>query len=232
VPLLSVAIIETLPSVSIIDNFLTNTPFCAKRCPANANANVTVAGKPSGMAATIIPKASRNESNSPIPTSNRPTTKTIVPIPIATTAMMRVTRSNSSCRGLGSSFITWVSLAILPNWVSIPVANMMAFPVPDTTEVPAKIRFGRSISLIPSRREASADFLTGNASPVKLALFTLNPYSSTTRASAGILSPSDKINKSPGTRSLAEIFTSTPSLMTRAVSGKIFFKLAMACSVR
>ena len=216
VPLLSVQTIETVPSVSKIASFLTSTPRCARRCAAIARDRVTVAGNPSGTAATRMPRASRNASNLTRPTSKIPTTKTIPAMPRATREMIRLICANSRCTRLGPSWTAWVRRAIRPNWVSMPVAQIIARPVPETTEVPAKTRLGRSSSLIPSLREASAVLRAGTASPVRLALLVRRPYSSTTRASAGILSPSANTSRSPGTSSLAGTRASVPPRTRRA----------------
>ena len=90
-----------------------------------------------------------------------PTTKTITPRPIASSEMTRVTRAISCCSGLGSSLTAWVRLAMRPNWVIMPVSNTTARPVPETTDVPAKTRLGRSTSVRPSRSEASAILRAG-----------------------------------------------------------------------
>ena len=108
----------------------------------------------------------------------------------------------------------------------------MAFPVPEATDVPANITLGRSRSLRPGRIDASAVFRAATASPVSEALLTRSPYSSTTRASAGMLSPSARINKSPGTTSLAGICTSVPSRIICAYDGRRCRNFSMACSAR
>ena len=122
VPLLSVQITETCSNVSRMESFLTRTPFWARRCTETAKERVTVAGRPSGIAATMIPNASMKASFIPRSTSTIPTAKTIAPNPRAINEMVRVSRDISCCKRLGSSRTAWVRRTIRPNWVSMPVA--------------------------------------------------------------------------------------------------------------
>ncbi len=184
-----------------------------------ANVNVTSGARPSGTAATTIPVASRKACRRGKPTSTSPTTKTAIPSSRAIRAMTRVIRRSSSCRPLGGSRTACVSRAMRPNCVSMPVAYTTARAVPETTDVPAKTRLGRSSSVSPGRSDGSPDLRAGMASPVSVVLFVRRPNSSTTRASAGMLSPSARTSTSPGTSCWASICCSSPSRRTRAWAG-------------
>ncbi len=49
--------VETVPKFSMTESFLTRTPRCARRWPAIARVRVSMAGSPSGTAATRNPRA-------------------------------------------------------------------------------------------------------------------------------------------------------------------------------
>ena len=72
-------------------------------------------------------------------------TKKTTPIVTARTVTTFVSRLISFCSGESSSATLWVSSAIVPNAVPMPVAKTTARPVPEATAVPAKTRFGRSV---------------------------------------------------------------------------------------
>ena len=114
----------------------------------------------------------------------------------------------------------------------MPVAKTTAFPVPALTAVPAKTRFGRSMTVRPSRSEASAVRRAGFDSPLSVDRSTLISFSSTRRASALMWSPSESTMTSPGTSSSAGTFASLPSRKTRANCGRSFFSASAAFSAR
>ena len=145
---------------------------------------------------------------------------------------IRVMRCRLCCNRLGWSLTACVRLAMRPNCVVMPVETTTARPVPEKMEVPAKTMFGRSSSVNPSRNEASAVLRDGVASPVRVESLVRRPNSSTTRLSAGTLSPSARTSTSPGTTLRARISTSTLSRITSACAGSSFLSAPTACSAR
>jgi hypothetical protein len=79
----------------------------------------------------------------------------------------RVTRAISRWSGLGASGTAWVSRAMTPISVCMPVARTTRLPAPATTAVPAKTSSGRSRAGTPARLLAATGSLnTGCDSPV------------------------------------------------------------------
>jgi len=75
----------------------------------------------------------------------------------------------------------------------------------------------------------SASREAGSDSPVTVALFTRTPNASTSRQSAGRMSPASSRIRSPGTRSLAGSSRTAPERMTFVAFGKSFLRAAYAC---
>jgi len=78
----------------------------------------------------------------------------------------------------------------------------------------------------------SASREAGSDSPVTVALFTRTPNASTSRQSAGRMSPASSRIRSPGTRSLAGSSRTAPERMTFVAFGKSFLRAASACPAR
>ena len=88
------------------------------------------------MNATIIPKAKMNAFANGYLTKAIAAIMNTIPIETAIIDNCLVSRFNSCVSGLSTLFCFWVSLAILPNSVFIPVANAIARAVPAPTVVP------------------------------------------------------------------------------------------------
>ena len=58
----------------------------------------------------------------------------------------------------------------------MPVAKTTALPVPALTDVPAKTRLGRSVSVSPSRSDASAVRRAGTDSPLSVERSTRSSF--------------------------------------------------------
>ena len=117
--------------------------------------------------------------------------------------------------------------AILPNSVFIPVPKTTALALPVATLVPAKAIFFALIEVSGISLSASYVFLTGVASPSKEDWLVVKSDALIILASALMLSPSFKIMISPGTKSLASICFSFPSLITLAKEGSILDKASV-----
>ncbi len=120
VPVLSVAIIEVLPRVSVEDNFLTNPCFFKILCIPIAKITVIATGNPSGIAATETATAVENISiiSSPliIPSKKIKTLITAMIVPI-----IKENLESFFCRGVFSSIVFLTISATFPISVLIPV---------------------------------------------------------------------------------------------------------------
>jgi hypothetical protein len=159
--------------------------------------------------------------------ATRPTGMKAHPAPTATMAISRATRMTWRSSGLSSGLTRWLSAAIRPSSVCMPVAVVIARASPPVHVVPLNSRFSASSSgtrLSP----ASADRVTGADSPVTVDRST-STLPDRMRPSAQIRSPSLTASRSPGTSSRAGISSSVPSRITRARSGR---KAARASTAR
>jgi hypothetical protein len=147
--------------------------------------------------------------------ATRPTGMKAHPAPTATMAISRATRMTWRSSGLSSGLTRWLSAAIRPSSVCMPVAVVIARASPPVHVVPLNSRFSASSSgtrLSP----ASADRVTGADSPVTVDRST-STLPDRMRPSAQIRSPSLTASRSPGTSSRAGISSSVPSRITRAL---------------
>ena len=184
---------------------------------------VTTAGSPSGTAATAREIAVRNIS----PTSRFCRTATINSTAQSPTArtLSIVPRSPSRfCNGVISSGVSWISFAIPPISVSIPVAVTIPSPRPAVTNVDIYAIFFRSPNGVCSPARKSASFSTGTDSPVSAASWVFRFSVKISRRSAGTCCPALNTTRSPGTSSAESISRSLPSRLTTAFSFVICFR--------
>ena len=230
VPVLSVQMTVQAPSVSALGNFRTNALREAMRWTPSANAIVTTAGSPSGMAATASASAAIKKVSNGFP-CNAPRVKTHA----ATTMTMRVSQKLNSANffwsGVSSVFAVLISLAILPISVKLPVVATMAFALPATMMVLAKSMHVFSEMSAPAL-EGRVFFWTGVLSPVRFASWVCKLVAVSMRQSAGTLSPDSRSTMSPGTSSEASRSISRPSRMTFAFNAVNFWSNAIAFSAR
>ena len=129
VPVLSEQMTSTDPSVSTAGSLRTRALRFNIRCAPSARVNVTTAGSPSGITATatLMALRSMSETDSPphMPMANT-SAATITPA----RASFLPTASSRCCSGVGSGFTSWMSTAILPSSVCMPVATTTPWPRP------------------------------------------------------------------------------------------------------
>ncbi len=121
VPVLSVHITETEPSVSTDARFFISAFFFAILWLPIASDRVTVGSSPSGTLAIMMPMANRKLCQKPLPIAT-PSPKKNTPVITAITATTLVALAISFCKGLGPDSTDPVRWAILPNSVDMPVA--------------------------------------------------------------------------------------------------------------
>ena len=134
-------------------------------------------------------------------------------------------------RGVFSVCTDATSWAIWPNSVCMPVAHTTALPRPYVTVVPVNTMFLRSPTRASCRIGASS-LVTGNDSPVSGASSHWMEWFSTSRASAGILSPASITSTSPGTSSLDATSSSAPPRSTVIIGVNMLFSASRARSAR
>ena len=167
VPVLSVQITVTEPSVSTAESRRMIAPRPAMRCMPTASAMVIATGRPSGtidtiwLIATISTSGSGSARHSP-----SSTTSTNRPSEAATSIRPKRSRRRSS--GVFGSSAPSVRPAMRPTSVRLPVATTSARARPAVTWVPAcsmPLRSARPASA----GTAAADLATGTDSPVSAA---------------------------------------------------------------
>ena len=210
VPVLSEQMTLAQPRVSTAGSFFTMAPRAASRCTPRASTMVTMAGRPSGMAATARDTAVRNISSKFFPWMSP------MPNMMAQADRQRKDRDLEispifRCSGVSPSLCSSSSPAICPIWVSIPVATTRAVHRPAVTRVPDRSRFTRSPRGVSSGRASRASFSTGTDSPVMALSSVWRRLHSSTRASAGTRSPASSKMTSPGTRAAAGTCRGVPS---------------------
>ena len=130
VPVLSEQIISVLPNVSTAGNFLTNALRLAIFCVPKAKIIVTIAGNPSGMAATAKETDVNNISIQSCPPRNIPTPNITIQMKIIAIDNTLPNLFRFSFNGVLVSSACANILAILPTSVFIPVPVTTPTPRP------------------------------------------------------------------------------------------------------
>ena len=216
------------PRVSTAGSFFTMAPRAAIRPTPRASTMVTMAGRPSGMAATASDTAVRNISSIRFPWI-KPT-----PNMTAHTDRHRKDRvreiSPIFCwRGVSVPSSPRSSPAMCPIWVSIPVAHTRAVPRPAVMRVPEMTMLVQSPRGAPSARASAGAFSTGMDSPVMADSSAWMRLHSRIRASAGTRSPASRRITSPGTSWAAGSFTGRPPRRTVAWGADSLRSSSRAC---
>ena len=189
---------------------------------------VTIAGSPSGIAATARETAVRNMSKISFPW-NSPT-----PNMTAHTARHKKDRDLEISpirlwRGVSPSPLSRRSPAMCPIWVSMPVATTRAVPRPAVIRVPEISIFTWSPRGVSAGRASAACFSTGTDSPVMADSSAWRRLHSRIRASAGTWSPASSRITSPGTRAEAATLCRLPSRRTLACGEDMRRSSSRAC---
>ena len=167
VPVLSEHITLLLPNVSTAGSFLIILFFFAIFVTPIDSIIVTIAGSPSGIAATAKPTEVINISigsiffKSPITNINRQIPKHAIPNDFPTS-------SNFFWIGVSGASFVIIIFAILPTFVFIPISVTIASPCPLTTIVVENAIFTMSPKAVFSFNMLLASFKTGTVSPVRL----------------------------------------------------------------
>ena len=174
-----------LPNVSTAGNFLIIVFFFAILVTPIESIIVTIAGSPSGIAATANPTEVINISIGSIFLTNPITniSKQIIKHPIP---KLFPTSASFFCIGVSGDSSVIIIFAILPTFVFIPVSVAIASAWPFTTIVVANPIFIVSPKDVLSFKITFASFSTGTVSPVKLDSSTFRLYEVTSLQSAGI----------------------------------------------
>ena len=182
---------------------------------------VTIAGKPSGIAATARPTEVINISTGGI-CFIIPIIKITAHIARQATPKTFPTSPNFFCIGVSGSSSVIIIFAILPTLVFIPVSTTTASPCPFTTTVVANAIFKQSAIHACSFKIALQSFSTGTVSPVKLDSSIFKLYVLINLQSAGTTPPASKTTTSPGTNWSLFICLTFPSLLTFTTGAVIF----------
>ncbi|TVQ60811.1 MAG: hypothetical protein EA379_07485 [Phycisphaerales bacterium] len=229
VPVLSDAITVQLPSVSTAGNRRI-TAFCfAIRRTLTASATVITMGRPSGMAATAMATAVRNISGAGTP-SRTPMVNATAQIATTATLMNFPKRPIRACSGVCARTVWCTSVAMRPICAADPVATTTARMRPVTTVEPMNTRLRASVTRLALSTPACLG--TGTDSPVSSASSACACVASSTRASAGTLSPDSSSTTSPGTRSALGISRRSPSRRTTALGATRSCSACIARSAR
>ncbi len=210
------------PSVSTAGNLRMIALRRAIRCTPRARTIVTIAGRPSGMAATarLIPAKNIVKTCSPryIPIK-------VTRVQTRRQIMIRYLPSCPSltCSGVNSSFSLFIMRAISPMTVSMPVATTTALPRPRVTPVPIKAILATSARGISPPGIAPGSLAMGTDSPVRDASSISRLLLSSSLKSAGILSPASIKTMSPVSSSRVGTLSFFPSLSTRTKGEASFF---------
>ena len=226
VPVLSEHITPLLPSVSTAGNFLIMAFFLAIFVTPIDNIIVTIAGKPSGIAATASPTDVINISNGDI-FLNNPITNIKTHITKQAIPKVFPTPANFFCIGVSGALSSIIIFAICPTFVFIPISVTTPSALPEVTMHEENAILTISPKLHSFFKTKFASLVAGTFSPVKLAssIFKLKLFISL--QSAGTKLPDSKIIISPGTSSIASISCIFPLLLTFAVGAVIFCKASI-----
>ena len=219
------------PRVSTAGSFFTMAPRRAIRPTPRARTMVTMAGSPSGMAATARETAVRNMSSRSFPWMS--------PTPNITAHTHRHRKDRvfeispiRRWRGVSVPSLSRSSPAIRPIWVSIPVAHTRAVPRPAVMRVPEMTMLVQSPRGASAGRDSDGAFSTGTDSPVMGDSSAWRRLHSRIRASAGTRSPASNRITSPGTSWAAGIFVTFPPRRTAAWGEDNFRSSSRACWAR
>ena len=230
VPVLSVQITVTDPSVSTLGRRRTIALCVAMRRTPMASAIVTIAGRPSGIAATASPTTARKVSAKSRPRST-PTPSSTAPAATITAVSTRPKCASLRVSGVSRASMSAMSVVMRPISARAPVATTTARARPRVTSVPAYAIDVRSASGAAASTAASS-LPTGIDSPVSAASSVLKSCASMSRTSAGTRSPDSRCTTSPGTMSSASSVRRMPSRTTAAVGVSMLRIAASACSAR
>ena len=226
VPVLSEQITLLLPKVSTAGNFLIMLFLFAILVTPIESIIVTIAGNPSGIAATASPTAVINISMGSIFLMS-PIIKIIMQIAKHAIPNIFPTSPNFFWSGVSGASSSIIIFAICPTFVSIPVSVTIAFPVPLTTVLAINAIFFISPNGMSFLHMIFASFRLGSASPVKEDSSIFKLWLSIILQSAGIKFPVSKITISPFTKSSAFISVVFPFLITFVICGVICFKASI-----
>ena len=184
VPVLSEQITVALPNVSTAGSLRMTAFFLAILCTPRESIMVTMAGRPSGMAATARLTEVINISKIGI-RFIIPMTKIIIHISKAAIPKDLLIFASRFCKGVIGEESFMIRLAICPTSVSIPVCTTTAIPRPYVTILDAITMFLCSAINVSSFKIQLASFSTGWDSPVREDSSTFRLIESISRPSAG-----------------------------------------------
>jgi len=226
VPVLSVQMTPTEPSVSTAGSCRMIAFWRAMACTPSASVIVVTEGRPSGMMATATPTHSEKAFAGVLPRTRYEMRKVASARKIVMPAIHWPKVSSESMSGVVCASTDDTSVLILPSSAASPVAMTTPVPWPYTTMVPPKAQFLRSPSCA-SAAMALVTFSTATDSPVRTASITCRLVETMRRRSAGMRSPDWTKTRSPGTSSSASTVRFLPSRITVAV-GDIMALIASA----
>eukprot|EP00906_Rhabdomonas_costata_P011223 RCo015895 len=229
VPVLSEAMVETLPRVSTVPRRVTITRDLRTSCFAMiVSPIVTHTGSPSGTKDTARPMRVVMNPEMFMYVGCWVCRKAIHPMKIVSpaaaarhTKMMTIRRTSSSMVvGMGLTEVCWNTFAIT---VFVPTAETTPTAEPSTTLVPNQTMLvaSRMFSWVVSTVQC-----TGSFSPVRPELSTRRPLTSTSLRSAGTSSPERSSTTSPTVSSFESTTSSRPSLITATDFGMMSLKLS------
>ena len=152
--------------------------------------------------------------------------KTTTQIARMMTANFLLKSSKLCCNGVLRCWVWFISEAILPISVCMPVSVTTTVARPYVTREPEKTIFFWSPKATFSPGMTSSVFSTPSDSPVKELSFTLREKFSITRPSATTRSPASRNTMSPGTTSLEGTSTFAPPRKTFAVGEDTALRLS------
>merc|ERR1719331_208906 len=218
VPVLSEQMQDVLPSVSTPSRFLTMTFFVYILLAVSVRQTVTVASRPSGTFATMMPIINTSDVTAswPMPSA---AAKNDIPKAKAIAEMIWMKWWISLLIGVCSASVERANCAILPMTVSSAIFTTTPTHEPSGTCVPKKQRFAVSRG---SAFVHSGFLLMGSDSPVREELSThMFGEHSRTRMSAGTKSPCSSLTMSPIVINAASTNETSPPLTTVTRGGRM-----------